>query len=881
MIFKKISKRMTQAILLLSVLAVGLVAPATTTIVTTWETVVHAEDYSGTSGGCDWAIVNNVLSISPSPEGNGVLAQVTKNPKTVLDLAPAVAQTITSVNISEGVKAPVNSQYLFSGLYFATAINGLQNLDTQNVTNMQNMFYECYHVTNLDLKSFNTHNVTNMQGMFKYVERAESIEFNKEISTYNVTNMANMFDGCFALQLLDLNGFNTENVTNMGSMFNDCKALQSITFGMYFTAIRVTNMAHMFDNCLSLLSLDLTNFATSEVKDMRYMFNNCKALETLTLTSRFHTYQVTDMRYMFNDCWELKALSLSSFDTSNVLNMDRMFCECYNLLDLDVSTFDTSKVTSMERMFCQVERATQITFSSDFTTNNITNMEHLFEGCRALKSLDLSSFNTNNVTNMESMFDNCWALESINFGDNFSTNIVTNFKAMFFDCYNLKQLDVSKFNTHVSSTMERMFSNCVSLETLDLYNFGAQNTTNTTDMFKCETGYSSLWKIRMAHNLILNSETGLQDAIPGTIFDSKYAVDSTAWRVGNWDDAHNPEGDELPAADIGTYNNTHATGENKTNTYVWQGNLIQHTVTVNYLDTDAEDAVVDSETLAGDIDTGYTVTDEKLDALKVQGYELVNADAGYPNGVYDSDKTVNVYLKHGTTLNETTKTVKQTIHYVDSNQKTLVHDNVQELTFTHYVTIDNVTHATLSDTWSPEQTTKAITSPDLAGYTTLIKVVGGQVYSHESDAENVINVVYTANVPVPPVPVPPVPTPPTPVPVPTPTPDPAPFIGPDAVVVQPGLAPAVTNVAPIAGTPAVQAVTPTTDDTITAPTEDDNVVKDSTDSAADKDVEAADTQTSPTAWWPLAVGSLAVAGVLAGWWFLLFRRRRKDDEDEV
>jgi len=822
MIFKKISKRMTQAILLLSVLAVGLVAPATTTIVTNWETVVHA-DTNGTSGGCDWAIVANVLSIRPSSGETGTLAQV--NNRTVLNLDTAVAREITSVNIEEGVIAPANSQYLFSGLYNATAINGLQNLDTTSVTNMQNMFYECYHVTNLDLSWFKTGNVTNMQSMFLYCERVQSINFSKDFTTDKVSNMNNMFNGCFALQSLNLSSFDTHSVTNMSYMFNSCKALQAITFG-----------------------------------------------------SEFKTSKVTNMSYMFNDCWYLNALNLSSFDTSSVTNMDRMFCECYNLPELNVSTFNTSKVTSMERMFCQVERATQITFSSNFTTNNITNMTHLFEGCRALNSLDLSSFNTNNVTNMESMFDRCLALESINFGDNFHTDKVTTMKAMFFDCYNLKQLDVSEFYTNKITTMERMFSNCESLESLDLSNFSSTSTTKTTDMFKCETGYSSLWKLRVSGELIMNVDMGLQDAIPGTIFDSKYVVNSDEWRVGTWDDAHNPQGAELKAAEIANYHNNNSEPI-RWNVFVWQGNLIQHTVTVNYLDTDDEDEVVDSETLAGDIDTGYTVPDTKLNELKTQGYELVNADAGYPNGVYDSDKTVNVYLKHGTTLNETTKTVKQTIHYVDANQKTLVHDNVQELTFTHYVTIDDVTHATLSDTWSPEQTTKAITSPDLAGYTTLIKVVGGQVYSHESNAENVINVVYTANVPVPPVPVPPVPTPPTPVPVPTPTPDPAPFIGPDAVVVQPGLAPAVTNVAPITGTPAVQAVTPATDDTITAPTDDDNVVKDSTDSDADKDVEAADTQTSPTAWWPLAVGSLAVAGVLAGWWFLLFRRRRKDEEE--
>ena len=42
----------------------------------------------------------------------------------------------------------------------------LSNFNTNNVTNMNSMFYECSSLKELNLNNFNTNNVTNMSGMF-------------------------------------------------------------------------------------------------------------------------------------------------------------------------------------------------------------------------------------------------------------------------------------------------------------------------------------------------------------------------------------------------------------------------------------------------------------------------------------------------------------------------------------------------------------------------------------------------------------------------------------------------------------------------------------------------------------------------------------------
>ena len=84
-------------------------------------------------------------------------------------------------------------------------IVGLNNLNTEKVTDMSEMFFGCTSLKDLNLSNLNTKNVTNMAGMFN-----------------RCTNLTN----------LNLTNFNTENVTDMGAMFMDCTALTSLDLSL-------------------------------------------------------------------------------------------------------------------------------------------------------------------------------------------------------------------------------------------------------------------------------------------------------------------------------------------------------------------------------------------------------------------------------------------------------------------------------------------------------------------------------------------------------------------------------------------------------------------------------------------------------------------------
>ena len=151
----------------------------------------------------------------------------------------------------------------------------------------------------------------------------------ENLNTSEVTDMDEMFSNCNLLTVLDLRSFDTRNVTKMNGMFFGCLALTRLDLTRFDTR-NVTNMSHMFFYCLALPVLDVTKFDTRNVTDMFCMFGSCMSLTHLDV-SKFDTRNVTRMDEMFSSCSSLTELDLRSFDTRNVTNIEGMFSACLSL----------------------------------------------------------------------------------------------------------------------------------------------------------------------------------------------------------------------------------------------------------------------------------------------------------------------------------------------------------------------------------------------------------------------------------------------------------------------------------------------------------------------------------------------------------------------
>ena len=434
---------------------------------------------------------------------------------------------------------PTSCYRWFSGCYCLTKIEGIENLNTESVTDMSSMFYNCKSLSSLNLSKFNTAKVENMAFMFYNCESLSSLNLSN-FNTAKVTDMYSMFAGCSNLSSLDLSKFNTAKVTDMSYMFYNCNKLSSLNVTNFNTA-NVENMNFMFSYCQKLTSLDITNFNTANVEYMSCMFSNCSALTTIYVSDKFVTGQLTSGSNMFAGCEKLRGYSNSNTDhtyancdTEGYFTPGCAYAEydeatetltfkcglskpagAYDLnegnntpewrkekepeyndgdgsfvpggqIDISKVVFDASfanaRPTSCYKWFDWCTSLTEIEGIENLNTEEVTNMGDMFWGCYDLTTLDVSNFNTQKVENMRNMFASCTVLKSLNVS-NFDTQKVKDMSKMFYNCYDLTSLDVSNFDTQNVEDMSYMFSSFNSLTSLDLSNFDTQNVENMGRMF--------------------------------------------------------------------------------------------------------------------------------------------------------------------------------------------------------------------------------------------------------------------------------------------------------------------------------------------------------------------------------------------------------------
>ena len=431
---------------------------------------------------------------------------------------------------------PTSCYNWFFGCRYLTTIEGIEYLNTENVTNMGWMFSNCEALTILDVSKFDTKNVTDISFMFNDCSALTTLDVSK-FDTKNVTDMSGMFCDCSALTTLDIANFDTKNVTNMRGMFYGCRALTTLDVSKFDTK-NVTDMNYMFYQCSVLTTLDVSNFDTQNVTDMSNMFNQCSALTTLDV-SNFDTQNVTNMSWMFSNNFALTTLDLSNFDTQNVTNMGWMFCNCPALTTIYASDkFVTTACEEAENMFAECvnlvgavpydenklgkemanyttgyftdiaskvaesyavfdESTNTLTFKHDtnkpygaFALNEIENAPGWYkpndDGSNAniiKKVVFDASFANARPTSCYKWFYGCTDLTTIEGIEYLNTENVTNMGWMFSDCEALTILDVSNFDTKNVTNMRYMFSICFALTTLDVSNFDTQNVTNMSNMF--------------------------------------------------------------------------------------------------------------------------------------------------------------------------------------------------------------------------------------------------------------------------------------------------------------------------------------------------------------------------------------------------------------
>ena len=362
-------------------------------------------------------------------------------------------------NASFANARPTSCYYWFSGCKNLTDIEGIENLNTENVTNMNSMFDRCSALTSLDLTNFNTAKVSDMSYMFMGCYALTTIFVSDKLVTNQVTSSDNMFHMCINLiGAIEYDGSKSDHTyanyeTGYFTPEGGFHAYAEFNEGTGTLTFRrgVSKPAGAYDlnegnnepgwltqkENIYKVVFD-ASFANTRPTSCCKWFDECKNLTDIEGIENLNTEKVTNMGSMFSDCYVLAPLDVSKFNTQNVEDMSDMFAACVKLKSLNVSNFDTQKVKYMSNMFYNCVGLTSLDLSK-FNTQNVENMSFMFSWCEGLNSLDLSKFDTQNVTDMSYMFWNSSALTTIYVSDKFvTTKVSLEDDDMFVGCTSLK-----------------------------------------------------------------------------------------------------------------------------------------------------------------------------------------------------------------------------------------------------------------------------------------------------------------------------------------------------------------------------------------------------------------------------------------------------------
>lgn len=238
----------------------------------------------------------------PIPDGyivpEGVLEITENGEKDVTNYAKVNVNVASSGEDMLQARININNScaYLFYK-YSGKNVDFISNLDTSNVTDMTNMFYNSSVQT---IPYLDTSNVTDMSYMFYGCKQLKTIP---ALNTSKVKGMTQMFYDC-SHQLETVPALDCSNVNNAQNMFYNCKVLTSVSL---LNTSKIVSMSNIFYNCVKLI--EVTEFDTSSLTGTgaNGMFFNCELLETVP---KINLKNCTNLTNFVQNCTSLKNITL-------------------------------------------------------------------------------------------------------------------------------------------------------------------------------------------------------------------------------------------------------------------------------------------------------------------------------------------------------------------------------------------------------------------------------------------------------------------------------------------------------------------------------------------------------------------------------------------
>ena len=327
----------------------------------------------------------------------------------ITSLSADDADKVTTVKIESAVKnAKITSTKMwFCAMPKLTSVEGLENINWSNVTDVSYMFADDVKLPSIDLRKMNLTG-KKCDYMFKSCSALTTIYCDDDY-TSTLASATNMFYGCSSLK--------GQKGTTYSSAHTDASYARpdAATAPGYFTG-KVKELYSRCDADTTVLVLYYDENCVLAEGDLYWNTKNAgkyrEKVVLVMLDKTMKDYHPTSIARWFSDYTQLKEIScLTYLNTDQVTDMTETFANCYVLENLDVSHFQTTKVKSMEAMFMSCKALKELNVNGffdfdDVSANAIKNTNRMFAFCDKLRTIycnnDWSQLTS--ITNSLNMF---------------------------------------------------------------------------------------------------------------------------------------------------------------------------------------------------------------------------------------------------------------------------------------------------------------------------------------------------------------------------------------------------------------------------------------------------------------------------------------------
>ena len=424
----------------------------------------------------------------------------------------------------------------------------LYYLKTDNVINMNDMFFGSRKLISLDMSKFNTSNLQNMREMFFLNEKLYQIDF----SSFDTTNVkkcellfdvyqknlvikiSNKFTNCREFIPIELKVINVDEI--LCKNIEHCKecigSKENLSCAACELGYDLKENKCILPNCIigenekchncnfqkenECLSCNIGYYLPTNSKNKSTCTKckiegceicnkndgNCEKCQIfykpikdeytskIIFCKKLCEYGDGNKCASCNENQENNCLSCNSgyklMKNGTCIKIDNSFVAVYNV----TSTSEYVKILKFDvgnwLYFHSVESSDFEAFINGTKIKfDICYYNHYF--CYKFQKTGLIEIKISikkSLSTLRNFFEDCEKLVSVKFSEAFDTSNVLNAYSMFKDCTSLKGVDISPFNTSLISHMTWMFSNCYELTSIDLSNFDTRNVLSFQEMFQ-------------------------------------------------------------------------------------------------------------------------------------------------------------------------------------------------------------------------------------------------------------------------------------------------------------------------------------------------------------------------------------------------------------